>query len=1008
MIDFLFKKKIFSIILFVFLIISGVFSYFQIPRNEDPGYKIRTCAITATLTGISPIDADNFIAKKIEEELQTIPEIENIRSKSREGFVVVYADVWDYYADLQPIWDKIRRRMEKVQPNLPQGTSIFVNDEFGDVFGFLVGVKSKESSYSELIKIADNFKQEFLRLNEGAKVEIYGEQNKTIYLNYKKSGVEKYKLNSQNIKNYLEKTNIITSGGELLFNENEIKIYFRENFRNIDDVKNTYIETVSGEIIKLDDIFEIQEKTEEPAKNIVLIGDENGLVIGISMKDKGNIFKLSKEINNTIKKLKNEYPIGVDIELIMAQSEYVEYLTSKFTSSLLQSVVIVIAILLFILGLKTGFLVGGLIPITIASAIFFMNKFGIGLEKISLSALIISLGILVDNSIVISEGYLKETEKRINLNLKEKEEIIKSVCKKFISPLLISTTITSLAFAPTFFAKSSVGEYTSSLFKVVAITLYISLFISIGLIPILIIYFLKQEREEKKLIKPEKYFIKILKYSAKKPKKTLLFGFYILAISFLLFNFVPKIFFPDSDRPTYEIKIVAENSNNIYETEKITKKILSFIRENIKTKNTTSFIGVGAPRYVLSATPESEKANYGLIIVNIEDYRNVDEDIKKIQNWADENFANAEIIARKVPLGPPYNAPVEVRILGDDIQKLMKFRDIGKEELRKIKNVILVNDDWGEKISNIKIKVEKANILRRGLNVQTLSNSINASTKGFNVSNFIDNNNDNVSINIRLNEGIRQNSENLKTIQIYSEKLKNTIPLSEIASLEVNYDYPEIIRRNGQYSITIEGYINKNKTTSKKVVEKLMKKLKKLELPAGYRFEVGGIVENSNKGMKAVMAEMPLVIGLCGIILITYFNSIKNTLIIVLTGILALSGANLGLFITHSYFGFMTFLGYISLLGMACNNSVVLIDYFEENLKDKIKTKNKIILLTLKRIRPISLTALTTIAGMLPLWLSNDPMFSSMAIAIIFGLITSILSTIILAPTLYLVFNKIK
>ncbi|MBR2386306.1 efflux RND transporter permease subunit, partial [bacterium] len=385
-----------------------------------------------------------------------------------------------------------------------------------------------------------------------------------------------------------------------------------------------------------------------------------------------------------------------------------------------------------------------------------------------------------------------------------------------------------------------------------------------------------------------------------------------------------------------------------------------------------------------------------------------DEDIKKIQNWADENFANAEIIARKVPLGPPYNAPVEVRILGDDIQKLMKFRDIGKEELRKIKNVILVNDDWGEKISNIKIKVEKANILRRGLNVQTLSNSINASTKGFNVSNFIDNNNDNVSINIRLNEGIRQNSENLKTIQIYSEKLKNTIPLSEIASLEVNYDYPEIIRRNGQYSITIEGYINKNKTTSKKVVEKLMKKLKKLELPAGYRFEVGGIVENSNKGMKAVMAEMPLVIGLCGIILISYFNSIKNTLIIVLTGILALSGANLGLFITHSYFGFMTFLGYISLLGMACNNSVVLIDYFEENLKDKIKTKNKIILLTLKRIRPISLTALTTIAGMLPLWLLNDPMFSSMAIAIIFGLITSILSTIILAPTLYLVFNKIK
>ena len=1008
MIDFLFEKKIFSIILFVFLIFSGIFAYFQIPRNEDPGYKIRTCAITATLSGISPIDADNFIAKKIEEELQTIPEIENIRSKSREGLVVVYADVWDYYSDLQPIWDKIRRRMEKVLPNLPKGTTLVVNDEFGDVFGFLIGIKGEEYSYSELIKIADKFKQEFLRLNEGAKVEIYGEQKKTIYLTYKKSGVEKYKLISENIRNYLEKTNIITSGGELLFNENEIKIYFNENFRNINDVKNTYIEINSGEILKLEDIFEIEEKTEEPAKNIVLIGEENGLVIGISMKENGNIFKLSKEINSTIKKLKKEYPLGLDIELIMAQSDYVQYLTSKFTSSLFQSVVIVVAILLFILGFKTGFLVGGLIPITIASAIFFMSKFGIGLEKISLSALIISLGILVDNSIVISEGYLKEIEKRKNLNLKEKEEIIKSVCKKFISPLLISTTITSLAFAPTFLAKSSVGEYTSSLFKVVAITLYISLFISIGLMPILIMYFLKEKNTEKTLIKPEKYFIKTLKFSTKNPKKSSLFGGSILIISFILFNFVPKIFFPDSDRPTYEIKIVAENSNNIYETEKITKKILNFIKENIKTKNLTSFIGVGAPRYVLSATPESEKANYALIIVNVDDYKNVDGDIKKIQIWADENFANAEIIARKVPLGPPYNAPVEVRILGDNIEKLMKFRDIGKEELRKIPNVILVNDDWGEKISNIKINIEKANILRKGLNIKTLSNSINASTNGFNVSSFIDDNNDNVSINLRLNDGVKQNDESLKTIEIYSEKFKTTAPLSEVANIKIDYNYPEIIRRNGQYSITIEGYINKNKTTSKKVVEKLMKKLKKLGLPAGYRFEIGGIVENSNKGMKAVGAEMPLVIGIAGIILMTYFNSIKNTAIIVITGILALSGANLGLFITGSYFGFMTYLGYISLIGMACNNSVVLIDYFEENLKNKIKTKNKIILLTLNRIRPISLTALTTIAGMLPLWLSNDPMFSSMAIAIIFGLVTSILSTIILAPTLYLVFNKIK
>lgn len=1015
MIKFFLKNELFALIISFLLLTHGIFAYFNLPRDEDPGFKIRTATVSTKYKGASPKFVDKYLTQIIEDELRTIPELEHVRSKSRFGLSTIYIDIYEKYKDLQPIWDKARRRLEKIQPSLPDGTKPYLDDEFGDVFGILVALCGRDYSYFELKDIADKLRLEFLRLSQVAKVDLHGLKEQAIYIEFDRGALKKYKITPEYLSNYLANYNIIFSSGSIKSNDKKLQILLNENLSSIDDVRKIQILTPDGTaVLKLSDIFKIEEKYVTPPDNFVLRKDDDAIIFAISLKSGGNIFTLEREVKNLIDKTNAKYPIGLNLSVVANQPDYVKYLTNKFTSSLFQSVLIVVFLILLFLGVKIGLIVGFVIPLVVFSTFFVMSKIGVGLEKISLSALIISLGILVDNSIVISEGMLKRLSKLKSATPKTLEALSYSSTNEFFYPLLVSTTITVCAFSPIYLAKSTVSEYTSSMMKVVALALYFSLFFSVTLLPHLIKRFYKAEgageraSAGKKEFKIEKYFLPILKRALCAPKNVLKLALCLFLASFVCFYFVPKIFFPDSDRPMFEVKIILENGVDIYKTRNTVLKIQKFLDTIPEINETSSYIGQGSPRYVLSATPESPKSNYALMIVNTNGYRGLDKIIKNVQEFCDKTFAAADIVVRKVPIGPPYDAPVEIRILGHDIDEIMRLREQVANILRAVKYVTLVEDDWGDKIPNLTLDINHFELARQGASPYSLGAALEGYIDGIQVDNFR-RRKDTVSLIFALSSKYPLKISDVDTFDFYSEKTKNSIPFAQVMKVKPDFNYPEIIRRDGLYALTVKAYINKNKTTAASVLSKITPKINKLDFTQGYVWEVGGINENSKKGNSSIIRELPVAFGFILLLLIGYFSSIKDAALIALIALFALSGANFGLFITRSYFGFMTFLGYISLVGMATNNSVVLLDYFRRSFKNKEKiTVRDIILKTKNRIRPICLTIATTIAGMLPLWLGADAMFSSMAIAIIFGLLTSTFATIILAPSLFVFLNKIK
>ena len=998
--EFFIKNKILLIVLTLILCLGGFFSYQNIKRNEDPGFKIRTATIATKCPNMNANEVDKYVSQKIEDAILEMEEVEHIKVQSYNGLSMIFVDVFETYMDIQPIWDRLRRKVDKVRSTLPNDLQPFVNDEFADVYGTVFAITADGYTSRELKDIADDIRDELLTLDNAAKVDLMGVQKQVVYLNFNPNNTLSYKIDHNLLKNYLQKTNILGKGGFIRLNNENILIEGDSNFLNLDDLKNIPI-SIFGKSIKLADAYDIKKGYVDPPASITRSNGKDAILFILSMKEGGNILKWSNEVKNKIKELEANYPIGVNFDIQAMQGDYVKILTSKFTSSLIQSIAIVTVLVLFILGLKSGIIIGGIILCIILSTIFIMEKTGLGLDKISLSALIISLGILVDNSIVVTEGCLKEIKNVANSN--EILQIIINTTKKYQLPLFCVSLITSLAFLPIYLAKSAVSEYSSALFKVMFITLMFSWFYSTTLLPYLISVFLTKNRpanEGKKGINITKFFAPLIKFSVNNPKKCVFLASAILLLSFLIFSFVPKIFFPDSDRNMFEIRVNLSENANIFQTRDTIIKIENFIKKEPQIRNFSSYIGTSAPRYVLSSSPVADRENFGMILVNTDDYRNVDKNIKSVKRFINDNFSDINAVVRKVPLGPPYDAPVEIRILGLRSDKIFKHVYNMQEKLKNLPGVTLVKNDWGYKTPRIKISIDNAQAARLNLTSYDVLSSIKASYEGEELSSYYEGTT-NIPIIYKLDENLRLTTENIDTLEIMSSDGKKLIPMSEVAETKLEFEYPKIFRRDNRYCVTIQAWIDET-TTANAVVEKMKPILDDVNWDFGYGYEIGGTYENSKKGNKSIANEIPTAFGAILLILIAFFNSIKKPLIIAICAIMALSGANIGLFITNSYFGFMTFLGYICLVGIATNNSIILlesIDKATDNIKLNIQKAAK------SRVVPVFLTAVTTIGGMLPLWIGRDPMFSSLAIAIIFGLISSVLITLLVAPALYILFK---
>ena len=999
---------VFSILLFVY----GIISFLDLPRAKDPGFIIRTATVVTHFPGASAKRVEQLVTDKLEKQIQEMSEIDFIKSTSKSGVSIIFVNILEKHKDMRPIWDSLRRKVEDGARLLPSGTSKpIVNDEFGDVYGSLISITSDGLSPKELEDIADDAKDIFLRLEDVAKIEILGIQPQVIYVKFDNSKMANLNLSASHLKNILESKNIVLSGGNIKVDKNRLSVEPSGNYENKEQIGNTIIPLNTGEKIYLRDIAKIEYEYKDPSSFLVQKDGKESLVLAISMKKDGDIIKLGEQIDSLMQEIGQKLPLGVKFDRIFNEPKIVDKIVGNFVINLLQAMALVVIIMLFSLGLRTGLIVAVLIPMSILTSFIVMSVFDIWLDQVSLAALIIYLGLLVDSAIVMSESIMVLMQRGRSVI----EASIQSA-NELKLPLLTSALTTSAAFLPIFLAKSSTGEYTNSIFKVVSITLLCSWILALTLTPVLSKYFMKKDlNKESKESTFQSFYRTFLNIVLENKTVTVVVVILIFVASLKVLEQVPKKFFPPSSESTFTVEINLPIGTAIETTKDNVSKVQNYIKEKYMSQkqdnevlNFVSFIGQSAPRFWLSYEQELASPEYSTILVNTKDDANMTSIRKNIENFAKENFPDMQINAKTLAMGPPVKKPVEIRISGKDTEKLFELSARVKQELAKIEGVKNIVDDWGIRNKKLSIKIDEAKALKEGISNLDIALSLQSSLSGFEVATF---RKDDKLIPIVLisNENTKDDINRLETINVYSQSSGKNISLSQVASVEVVYEESKIIRRDRLKTIIVGSDIKEGANALEifAAIKPWLDEYSK-SFDLGYYYEFGGELEASGKANDSIVVNLPIAFMAILLMMVAQFNSVRKPFIILTAIPLGIVGVSFGLYFTNSYFGFMTLLGIISLSGIVINNAIVLLERIKTEEENGFNAYEAIIEASLSRFRPIILTTLTTVLGLVPLWYSGGVMWEPMAISIIFGLTFSTIFTLGFVPVLYALFFKIS
>ena len=1004
-----------TIILVVLLILLGISTYFALPKAQDPGFIIRAAQITTYFPGASPERVENLVTDKIEKAVQEMPEIDFITSQSRTGISVITPNYKESYKNMRPIFDDLRRKVEDIENTLPQGIDgPHVNDDFGDVYGIIYGLMGDGFSYRELKDIADEIKDELLKVDDVAKVQLQGIQDEVVFVEYNNARLTELGLSPQQLNADLASLNIISSGGSIRVGPERITLEPSGNFESVEDLKKTVIQLPNdGGIVYLEDIATVYRDYEDPATQRARVNGKPAIIISISMTEGGNIVDLGERLDKEIPLIEAQYPHGITLQKLFFQPDYVNRDVAKFMSNLGQAVVIIVAVLLTFLGLRTGLLVATMVPVVVVLTFVAMGIFDITINQVSLAALIIALGLLVDNAIVVAEGVLVKMEHGAQV-----KEAAVEICNELSLPLLISSLTTAAAFLPIFLAESAVGEYTADIFKVVTIALMISWVLAMTFLPLMTTLFLKvknkQKSQENKL---DKRYESILRWALNNRLMFLIFVVVIFFAAIQGLGLVPKVFMPPKTDTIINAQFNMPRGTDIDQTTEVVADVESYFSEHhLTTKESgeagihswVSFIGLGAPRYVLTVNPDPRDARIAQMIINTNSYLDIPAIIERTQSHLREKYPDLEVKMKKLENGSPIDYPIEVRVLGKETAKLYEITGEIKTKLLEIPGVADVVDDWGLQTKKLLVTVDQSRARRAGVTSEDVAISLQAGLSGIELTEFREED-ELIPITLRSVSADREDLAKLDGMSIYSNTTGNSVPLKQVADVSIEWQPPVIFRRDRQRAIKI-GVQLVPSITPNEVNQHFRPWLTEFSKtwPRGYKFQEGGEAEESNDANAAIAAKLPLAAMLILLLLVGQFNSVRKTTIILTTIPLGMIGVTVGLIVADSIFGFMTILGVISLAGIVINNAIVLIDRIQIELEGGKEIAIAILDAAKQRMRPILLTTATTIGGMLPLWISHDPMFETLAIAIIFGLAFATIITLLFVPVLYSILYRVQ
>ena len=1000
------------------LIIAGSLALEGMPKAQDPGFVVRTAVITTQFPGASPERVELLVTDKIEKKIQEMPEIDSITSESRTGISIIYANIKESYKEMRPIFDDLRRKVDVVTPKLPQGAQTpEVNDEFGDVFGSVYTLAGDGFSYAELKTVADELRDELLKEPDIAKVSIHGAQQEVIFVEYNNSRLAELGLSPQQLSASLASVNILLSGGDIVSGRERIALEPTGNFESVEDLQRTVILLPDGSLVYLEDIADVYRGYKDPPKSVSRVNGEATLAVAVSMRDGGDILRLGERLDVLMPELVAKYPWGIEIEKIWFQAALVEQTVLSFTSSLLQAIVIVILVMVAFLGLRTGLVVGSLIPTTMVASFFVMQTFGITINQISLTALIIALGLLVDNAIVVVESIIVKRE-----NGKDAITAAIETGIELKTPLLVSSLTTVAAFMPIGMAQSAVGEYTSDIFYVVGIALLISWLMAMTFVPLLSTVALKISARKDDSGEPfggrwYGYYRDLLGISLRHQYR-------FIAIIVLLFVFaiagmgiVRQEFIAPSEDPVFSAKLELPLGTSIEASQALIAEVDKFIEETYfepatgepLIRNWLTFIGEGGPRFLLSLNPPNANPANTFVVVNTLDGKDVEEVIAGIEKYVRENHPDLAAQVKRLDNGPPVDFPIIVRISGSDIDTLYRLSDEVIDFLYAQPQVSVVQNSWGLQTKKLSVSVDQELARRSGVTSEDVAYSLQAGLTGIELTQYREDD-ELIPVTLRTVAADRQDLSKLDGLSVYSQSTGNIVPLKQVANVALVFEPGIIERRDRDRTMSLNVQLHPEATAAEvAVILKPWLAEAAQDWPAGHGYEIGGETESSGDANASIAAELPMAGMLILLLLVGQFNSLRRPVIILSTIPLGLIGVTFGLLIANSSFGFFTILGIISLAGIIINNAIVLLDRIAVEIRDFGRSEADAVLTACQqRLRPILLTTATTVLGMTPLLWGGTAMFKPMAITIIFGLAFATALTLLVVPVLYAMFFRVS
>ena len=1004
--------------LMVVLLLGGILSYNRLGQDEDPPFTFRAMVVRANWPGATALQMADQVTDKLEKKLQETPFIDRIRSYSKPGETLIILQLRESTPprEVQNAWYQVRKKLGDIRGTLPGGVvGPFFNDEFGDTFGSIFALSGDGFSYAEVKDYADFVRQQLLKVPTVSKVEQYGVQDEKIYIEFSHKRFSQLGIPFETVVAQINAQNAVEATGVLVTPSDNLQVRVTGALRSVQDLENLQLR-VNGSSFRLGDFATVKRGFRDPPQDKMRFNGREVIGLGISMDRGGNIIDLGTHLQAALADIRGKLPVGIELQQVTNQPEAVARSVNEFVHVLIEAVLIVLAVSFIALGLHTrplrldmrpGLVVALTIPLVLAVTFLFMRVLGIDLHKISLGALIIALGLLVDDAIIAVEMMVRKMEEGLS-----RFDAATFAYSSTAIPMLTGTLITAAGFLPIGLAKSAAGEYTFSMFSVNALALIISWLAAVLFTPYIGYLLLKVKPAadadgHHELFDTPFYsrFRRTVTWCVEWRKTTILLTLVVFGLGVFGFRFIEQQFFPDSSRPELMVEMWLPEGASFAATEAQAIKFEGFLKKQQDVESVTSYVGTGSPRFYLPLDQIFPQTNVAQLVVVPTSLAARETLRRKITDIFKTDFPEVRGRVKQLPNGPPVPYPVQFRVTGLEVTKVRALVDQVKEIMRRNPNTLGVNDNWNESVKVLRLDLDQDKLRALGVTSQTVMRTANTILSGTTIGQFREGDKL-IDIVMRQPVDERSSIELLNGTSVPTSSGK-AVTVSQLARAHFVWEPGVVWRENREWAVTVQSDVGdgiQGPTVSNQINPQL--DALRATLPAGYRIELAGAIADSGKAQASIAANVPLVVFIIFTLLMLQLHSFSRAVLVFLTGPLGIAGAAVALLVLQRPFGFVAQLGVIALFGMIIRNSVILIDQIEQDIGDGVEPWHAVIESAVRRFRPIILTAAAAVLAMIPL--SRSVFWGPMAVAIMGGLIVATGLTLLFLPALYAACFRVK